>query len=124
VAICLVRTKLRSSSALFLHLSSNTLPKTFGMLWIVHQTSWHRDCHPKRAGCLRTADNHVGAPKMQMEVTKTELATKSQTFRDAEREQNSILAPLERVALRGLARQMPRWVSSDHLSVLGFVGMI
>jgi len=61
---------------------------------------------------------------MQMEVTKTELATKSQTFRDAEREQNSILAPLERVALRGLARQMPRWVSSDHLSVLGFVGMI
>jgi archaetidylinositol phosphate synthase len=61
---------------------------------------------------------------MQMEVTKTELATKSQTFRDAEREQNSILAPLERVALRGLARRMPRWVSSDHLSVLGFVGMI
>jgi archaetidylinositol phosphate synthase len=61
---------------------------------------------------------------MQMEVTKTKLATKNQTFRDAEREQNSILAPLERVALRGLARRMPRWVSSDHLSALGFVGMI
>ena len=49
---------------------------------------------------------------------------KSKTFRDAEREQTSILAPLERAALRGLARRMPAWVNSDHLSVLGLVGMI
>src|SRR5712692_4455145 len=61
---------------------------------------------------------------MQMELTQTELVTKSKTFRDAEREQTSILAPLERAALRGLARRMPAWVNSDHLSVLGLLGMI
>ncbi len=53
---------------------------------------------------------------------KTQIKTK--TFRDAEREQTSILAPLESAALRGLARRMPAWVNSDHLSVLGFVGML
>src|SRR5947207_12955786 len=56
---------------------------------------------------------------MQMEV-----AISTKTFRDAAREQTSILAPLERAALRGLARRMPAWVNSDHLSVLGFIGMI
>ena len=53
-----------------------------------------------------------------------ELAIKTKPFRDAAREQTSILAPLERAALRGLARRMPAWVNSDHLSVLGLVGMI
>src|SRR6266849_7450755 len=61
---------------------------------------------------------------MQMELTQTELVTKSKTFRDAEREQTSILAPLERAALMGLARRMPAWVNSDHLSILGLVGML
>src|SRR2546421_7977364 len=56
---------------------------------------------------------------MQMEV-----AIKTNAFRDAAREQTSILAPLERAALRGLARRMPAWVNSDHLSVLGLLGMI
>lgn len=53
-----------------------------------------------------------------------ELAIKTKPFRDAAREQTSILAPLERAALRGLARRMPSWVNSDHLSILGLVGMI
>jgi len=44
-------------------------------------------------------------------------------FQDAKREQTSILAPLERAALRGLARRMPRRVNSDHLSLLGLVAM-
>lgn len=47
----------------------------------------------------------------------------SKVFKDAERLQTSILAPLERAALRGLARRMPGWVNSDHLSLLGFVAM-
>lgn len=47
----------------------------------------------------------------------------SKTFQDAEREQTSILAPLERVVLRGLVRRLPAWVNSDHLSVLGLVAM-
>jgi len=49
---------------------------------------------------------------------------KSNTFHDAQREQTSILAPLESAALQGLVRRMPRWVNSDHLSVLGLVAML
>ncbi|HEV7747011.1 MAG TPA: CDP-alcohol phosphatidyltransferase family protein [Pyrinomonadaceae bacterium] len=45
------------------------------------------------------------------------------SFKDAKREQTSLLAPLERAALRGLARRMPAWVNSDHLSLLGLVAM-
>jgi archaetidylinositol phosphate synthase len=47
----------------------------------------------------------------------------TKSFRDAKREQTSILAPLERAALRGLARRMPRRINSDHLSLLGLVAM-
>src|SRR5882672_7307047 len=47
----------------------------------------------------------------------------NKSFQDATREQTSILAPLERAALRGLARRTPRWVNSDHLSLLGLVAM-
>jgi archaetidylinositol phosphate synthase len=47
----------------------------------------------------------------------------SDNFHDARREQTSVLAPLERVALRGLARRMPAWINSDHLSLLGFGAM-
>src|ERR1700730_10288464 len=45
------------------------------------------------------------------------------SFKDARREQTSVLAPLERAVLRGLARRMPVWVNSDHLSLLGLVSM-
>ena len=47
----------------------------------------------------------------------------NKNFKDAEREQTSILAPLERIVLRGLVRRLPAWVNSDHLSVLGLVAM-
>jgi archaetidylinositol phosphate synthase len=46
------------------------------------------------------------------------------SFADARREQTSVLAPLERAALRELARRMPAWVNSDHLSLLGLVAML
>src|SRR5256886_2473099 len=72
---------------------------------------------------------------MQMELTiETETRAEANTegksenttraFHDAQREQTSILAPLERAALYGFARRMPAWVNSDHLSILGFIGMI
>ena len=48
---------------------------------------------------------------------------KGDDFQDARREQTSVLAPLERAVLRGLARRMPAWVNSDHLSLLGLVSM-
>ena len=57
-------------------------------------------------------------------VTNIEDKTGTRAFRDAQREQTSILAPLERAALYGFARRMPAWVNSDHLSILGFIGMI
>lgn len=44
-------------------------------------------------------------------------------FKDAKREQTSVLAPLERVALRSLASRMPACVNSDHLSLLGLLAM-
>jgi len=60
-----------------------------------------------------------GASNLESDSEKTTRA-----FTDAQREQTSILAPLERAALYGFARRMPAWVNSDHLSVLGLVGMI
>ena len=45
-------------------------------------------------------------------------------FKNAERQQLSILTPLEKLTLRWLADRMPAWVNSDHLTLLGFAGMI
>jgi archaetidylinositol phosphate synthase len=45
-------------------------------------------------------------------------------FKNAERLQLSILTPLEKKTLRWLAERMPAWVNSDHLTLLGFAGMI
>ncbi|MFN2492128.1 MAG: CDP-alcohol phosphatidyltransferase family protein [Pyrinomonadaceae bacterium] len=48
----------------------------------------------------------------------------SDDFKDAKREQTSVLAPLERVALKALVQRMPHWVNSDHLSLLGLMSML
>jgi archaetidylinositol phosphate synthase len=45
-------------------------------------------------------------------------------FKSAVRQQTSLLAPLERVCLSWLARNMPRWVKPDHLTLLGFGAML
>jgi archaetidylinositol phosphate synthase len=45
-------------------------------------------------------------------------------FKSAVRQQTSLLAPLERVCLRWLARNMPEWVKPDHLTLLGFGAML
>src|SRR5437660_3875815 len=45
------------------------------------------------------------------------------TFREAERKQLSLLAAIEKKTLIWLARRMPAWVNSDHLTLLGFVAM-
>src|SRR5882672_2055971 len=49
---------------------------------------------------------------------------KKDNFHDADREQTSVLAPVERTILRALARRMPAWINSDHLSVLGLGAML
>jgi len=46
------------------------------------------------------------------------------TFRDANRAQLSMLAPLEKKVLIWLAERMPRRVNSDHLTILGFASLV
>jgi len=45
-------------------------------------------------------------------------------FRDARREQESFFAPLEKRVLIRMAQATPRWINSDHLTLLGFISMI
>ncbi len=45
-------------------------------------------------------------------------------FQDAKRQQESLLAPLERRCLAWLARRAPAWVHPDHLTLLGFAAML
>ena len=47
-----------------------------------------------------------------------------QTFKEAERKQLSMLAAAEKKVLIWLARRMPAWVNSDHLTLLGFIAML
>lgn len=49
---------------------------------------------------------------------------KETTFRDAKRSQESLLAPLEKKCLIWMAHRLPARVNSDHLTLLGFTGMI
>ena len=51
-------------------------------------------------------------------------AAKSIAFRDALRLQESFTAPAERKMLAWLAARLPPWVTSDHLTVLGFAAML
>jgi archaetidylinositol phosphate synthase len=51
------------------------------------------------------------------------LMSQKPQFKNAERHQLSILTPLEKITLRWLAVRMPQWVNSDHLTLLGFIGM-
>lgn len=44
-------------------------------------------------------------------------------FREAGREQESLLAPLEKRLLIRMAQATPLWINSDHLTLLGFVAM-
>jgi len=45
-------------------------------------------------------------------------------FRSAERAQQSILARIEKTCLLWLAARLPRWVSSDGLTVIGLLSML
>ena len=44
-------------------------------------------------------------------------------FREAGREQESFFAPVEKRLLVRMAHATPRWINSDHLTLLGFVSM-
>lgn len=46
-----------------------------------------------------------------------------QGFREAGREQQSLLAPFEKRLLIRMAQATPQWINSDHLTLLGLVSM-
>ncbi|MGI8772385.1 MAG: CDP-alcohol phosphatidyltransferase family protein [Acidobacteriaceae bacterium] len=50
--------------------------------------------------------------------------TEANLFTNAKRNQESLLAPLERRALQWLVRHMPAWVSSDLLTFLAIFAML
>jgi archaetidylinositol phosphate synthase len=52
------------------------------------------------------------------------MRSKKQGFKDAQREVAGWSAPLERRALAWLAARTPRWINSDHLSLLGLAAAL
>jgi phosphatidylglycerophosphate synthase len=48
----------------------------------------------------------------------------TKTFNSATRQQQNLLAPFEKKTLIWLASRMPRRINSDHLTLLGFLGMV
>src|SRR5215475_4466142 len=44
-------------------------------------------------------------------------------FQEASRAQMSLLAPLEKKCLIWMARRAPRWINSDHLTLLGLISL-
>jgi archaetidylinositol phosphate synthase len=48
---------------------------------------------------------------------------RKESFQQAEREQTSFLAPVEKKALIWMARRTPRWINPDHLTALGLAAM-
>jgi archaetidylinositol phosphate synthase len=57
-------------------------------------------------------------------MTVAELTAGPQRFKDATRVLTSVLAPFEKRCLIWLAHRLPRWVSSDQLTVLALVAML
>ena len=51
------------------------------------------------------------------------MANAPEKFREADREQESFFAPIEKRLLVRMARGTPRWINSDHLTLLGFAAM-
>lgn len=61
---------------------------------------------------------------MPTNTASIEAAGGQARFRDATRVLTSALAPIEKRTLIWLARRMPRWVNSDHLTGLALVAML
>lgn len=60
----------------------------------------------------------------QLTISPTLETAKSTKTTDTKREQTSLLAPLEQIALQWLVKRLPIWVTPDHLSILGLLAML
>lgn len=58
-----------------------------------------------------------------MDTTAASDIFRRKEFHEATRSLTSVLAPLEKRTLIWLARRMPRWINSDHLTGLALVAM-
>ncbi|MFY9555967.1 MAG: CDP-alcohol phosphatidyltransferase family protein [Blastocatellia bacterium] len=58
------------------------------------------------------------------EVKSIPVGAHAGEFQTATRQQTSLLAPLERICLYWMARNMPKWVKPDHLTLLGLIAML
>jgi archaetidylinositol phosphate synthase len=91
----------------------------------------HEKRHNKRQFHLisRSFDTNAMSIESEIQVVTPAPAPAShqtmavQTFQEAERKQLSMLASVEKRTLIWLARRMPPWVNSDHLTLLGFAAM-
>jgi archaetidylinositol phosphate synthase len=52
------------------------------------------------------------------------MPTTTAAFREADRAQMSLLAPIEKRCLIWLARRAPAWMNSDHLTALGLLSLL
>lgn len=52
------------------------------------------------------------------------MATENTATEHAARIQTSLLNPYEKVVLNALVRMVPRWITSDHLSLVGLLGAV
>jgi phosphatidylglycerophosphate synthase len=59
-----------------------------------------------------------------MAVRSTGLTAERTGFRDATRVITGFLGPLEKRTLLWLAARLPRWVNSDHLTLLALIAML
>ncbi len=64
----------------------------------------------------------TGSPAMAMQIVRIKEAGRG--FRSAPRVNNGPLDAMEKRVLAWFAWRMPDWVNSDHLTVLGFLGML
>ena len=73
---------------------------------------------------LNPSSSREHSPRMLRQSKPTPPQESAQTFRNATRIQESLTSGPERRALLWLAARMPSWVTSDQLTLLGFLAMI
>jgi phosphatidylglycerophosphate synthase len=72
---------------------------------------------------MRNENQPISAQPRESGENPARLATKSVSFKDALRLQESFTAPLERKILPWFAARIPAKINSDHLTFLGFLAM-
>src|SRR5882672_5306674 len=71
---------------------------------------------------LRPTSGRAHTTSLSQRRTKALMSQPS--FQDAKREQNGILASVERQVLHWMATRLPTCVHSDHLTILGLLAML